>query len=256
MHPHNITNQKKHIEGQHLDAAKPWWFRRTHFSTYKTTSIVLCLVTVCLMADSVLALSWVGEDLHGRPCTGRDQGFGPYDYTDPATRMRDPRHNLAPLKLVEKHHFTGKVEQLIKGEAGYIISDIDYTLRAFPNHHRALYSIIRLYTEPGHKNKPKEKTPPECYLQRAEIFSPKDPTVQILFGIYLHKVGKNKDALKHYHKVLELNPNSAEGHYNLGLLLLKMKRYDEARTHAQEAYKLGYPLQGLRQKLTKLGHWP
>lgn len=47
---------------------------------------------------------------------------------------------------------------------------------------------------------------------------------------------------------------SAEIQYFLGLALLKLKDFDNAKLHAKRAYELGYPLPGLRRKLAAAGH--
>jgi hypothetical protein len=54
---------------------------------------------------------------------------------------------------------------------------------------------------------------------------------------------------------VELMPDSAEAHYNLGLLYVRSGEYAEARTHAGRAYALGYPLPGLRDQLDRAGQW-
>ena len=47
---------------------------------------------------------------------------------------------------------------------------------------------------------------------------------------------------------------SAELHYFLGLVLVDLKNYPEARVSAVRAYALGYPLPGLREKLARAGY--
>jgi len=47
---------------------------------------------------------------------------------------------------------------------------------------------------------------------------------------------------------------SADIQYFLGLVLVDLKDYAEARERAIKAYKLGYPLGGLRDKLAKAGY--
>ncbi len=46
---------------------------------------------------------------------------------------------------------------------------------------------------------------------------------------------------------------SAELTYNLGLVLFELGEVDDAETYAVQAYELGYPLPGLRNKLRKVG---
>lgn len=50
-----------------------------------------------------------------------------------------------------------------------------------------------------------------------------------------------------------LNGQSAEIHYNLGLISLELGEIDAAVKYAESAYSLGYPLPGLRAKLKGLG---
>lgn len=53
----------------------------------------------------------------------------------------------------------------------------------------------------------------------------------------------------------QANGNSAEIHYNLGLILLKLSQPQLAVEHAKKAYAGGYPLPGLRNKLQRAGVW-
>lgn len=46
---------------------------------------------------------------------------------------------------------------------------------------------------------------------------------------------------------------SAEINYNLGLVSIELGELDQAVKYAEAAYELGFPLQGLRTKLEKLG---
>lgn len=47
---------------------------------------------------------------------------------------------------------------------------------------------------------------------------------------------------------------SAEIHYLLGLTYLDLKSYEPARAHARDAYRLGYPLPALRDRLRQAGY--
>lgn len=48
---------------------------------------------------------------------------------------------------------------------------------------------------------------------------------------------------------------SSEVHYNLGLVLIKMDRAEEAVRYAKLAYDKGYPLPGLMFQLERRGYW-
>ena len=70
------------------------------------------------------------------PCGELGNSFGPFDYRTVPEQ---------PKRLVEGAHFTPVVESLIRGNtASGPGGDIDYTLRAMPNHHRALLATVRL----------------------------------------------------------------------------------------------------------------
>ena len=175
-------------------------------------------------------------------------GVGPWDYRDP-----EARKNPHKIPIVEKHHFTSKVERLVGGEANVVDlgGDIDYVLRAVPNHHRALYAISRYELERGRLSR-KWRTV-ECYFERAMRFRPDDAVVRMIFGIHLAMRGKHDAAIKAYEQVTMAMPRAPELYYNLGLALLEVGKPREASEAARVAYEGGYPLQGLDRKLKKLG---
>jgi tetratricopeptide (TPR) repeat protein len=184
---------------------------------------------------------------NGSMCGNLKNPYGPFDYTNAA-------HRKEKLPIVEKFHFDLDVQSLRRGARGhYVEDDLDYVLRAFPNHHRALYAMARYQLRAKHR-KPRHYSA-ECYFDRAIRFNPNDGIVYMIFGIYLHKKGKVNEAMKQYTKALKLIPESAELHYNMGLAQLDLNHYKNAELHAIEAYRLGYQLPGLKKKLIELGHW-
>jgi len=80
--------------------------------------------------------------------------------------------------------------------------------------------------------------------------------LRMLFGLYYHKSKHYQDALTQYLKAESMDPESSEIQYNIGLAYYDLKDYDASVRHAQKAYKLGYPLAGLRKKLIAAGKWP
>jgi len=208
------------------------------------------------MASANRAAPWTGQSLDGHACSsfGLTQGFGPYDYTN-------PRHVREHLSVVENAHFTRQVRRLEGGKNSRLaIGDITYTLRAFPNHHQALMSMIRYHTTPGFLDRDlatgrtDRRLPPECWFQRAARFSPEDANVPFLHGLYLHRIERFDQAERKYREAIRMEPDNPEFHYNLGLLLTRVEQYEEARRHARKAYESGYPLPGLRQRLARAGY--
>lgn len=185
-------------------------------------------------------------------CGSLENKNGPHDYTSASGREN--------LPIVESAHFTTEIE-LLKGHnkcgnnGCQLRDDLDYTLRAFPNHHRALLAVIN-YDMAGMDEKlGRMRYTTLCYLERAVAFKSNDPTVRMIFGYYWSQVDEPTKALEEYERALRLAPDSAEVHYNLGLLYTDRGDYELARTHAVRAYQLGFPLPGLRAKLERVGQW-
>lgn len=203
--------------------------------------IISGIAAVIILASTNLhATPFCGEmDLPGQ--------FGPFDYTDSNDRLN--------LPIVETAHFTPDVEKLIKGNTGYLGGDLDYTLRAFPNHHRALAAMGKLIV--------REKTPKangarysaECYFDRAIRFKPNDVVVRMIYGNHLLKAGQPDRAMEQFKVAVSLQPENPNANYNLGLLYVQKKDYEQAKTYAKKAYELGFPLPGLKNKLMAAGKW-
>ena len=184
-----------------------------------------------------------------------DAQYGVHDYNDPKFRTPSGRA-ISTLKTVERRHFTSKVERLISGESTKsILADIDYTLRKFPNHHRALFSLIK-YDKSLNGKLPRGSQDYEqsvqCYFKRALDFRPEDGKTLQLFGMYYHLNGKYEKAIQVYSKANEHLP-SPELHYNMGLAYFHVKKYEKSKEFAQKAYESNYPLMGLRDKLARVG---
>lgn len=174
--------------------------------------------------------------------------YGPFDYLN--------RANLKfELEIVEVAHFKPKMEKLI-GTLYYLSTNFNYTLHAWPNHHRALSALAKLSIR--EKNAVRllgMPYPVECYFERAIRWQPKDSTVRSIYGSYLSKVGRANNAIEQLEIAVKLQADNATAHYNLGLLYFDRSNYDKARFHAERAYELDFPLPGLRNKLIKAGKW-
>jgi len=171
---------------------------------------------------------------------------GPWDY-----RTASPENK----NLVERAHFTRGVESLTRGVSGDLARDIDYTLRVFPNHPRALGSMSKLARRQKVQRPPGSTHSVECWFQRAIHFQPNDTYVRLIYGIELLKDGKREAAVEQLKVAENLSPGDANVHYNLGLAYFDLGDYEKSLEYAHTAYRLGFPLPGLRDKLKRAGKW-
>jgi tetratricopeptide (TPR) repeat protein len=189
-------------------------------------------------------LSLAQTNLCGDPY---DVGTGPWDYRT-ATAER--------IKLVERRHFTPDVQMMRGGgTTRHLAGDIAYTLRIFPNHHKALITMSDWSLKSG-KNPPEGTSySVECWFDRALRFAPNDPMVKVIFGIALMKRGKSREAVEQLEAAQVQVGNDSNVHYNLGLVYFDLKDYEKALASAHKAYAGGFPLPGLRNKLMRAGVW-
>lgn len=188
-------------------------------------------------------------DTNDQYCGDLQNAYGPFDY-------RKGKSDFAPnLRLVERGHFTADVERGIKGSTGTLGQDLDYALRAFPNHVGALNTMQRVALRDRVHTLPGINRPVECYFNRAVRFAPDDAAVYTLYGNYLSALGRSKEALSMFGTAANLDPDNPTVNYNLGLLHFKTKNYPLANKYAQIAYAAGFPLPGLKKLLTDAGQW-
>lgn len=174
--------------------------------------------------------------------------YGPFDYYK-------PKESNA-VHLVESAHFTREVELLRKGNTSADpAGDLRYTLLALPNHPRALQTLVML----GRKertNRPKNMIySVECYFDRALRFRPNDAVVKMIFGNYLATTGRYPDAKAMLESASEKMGGNANYHYNLALVNIALKEWDQAVSNAAIAYSNGFNLPGLKKKLVENGKW-
>ena len=201
------------------------------------------LVLLGLMSHAHAAPAGVSEDPNH--CGPLSNGYGPYDY----------RNQQDKLSIVETHHFTPQVEDLSAGQEGFVGGDLDYTLRAFPNHHRALIATSRLADQL--KEQPARGMPRtyECYFDRAIRFAPDDALVRIIYAHYLNKRSRHTEAVAQLDAAGQYATDNPFTHYNIGLSFFEMREYDKASEQAQIAKSLGFERTDLIDKLKNAGKW-
>jgi tetratricopeptide (TPR) repeat protein len=207
---------------------------RAHRSVVRRALLVFMLAGLAATGHAQ-----VSEELCGSLTTH----YGPFDY----------RTDRQKLGIVEKFHFTPKIEALLGGETGTIEGELDYVLRAFPNHHRALAAVVRLSQRPFAAGR--QPVPTDCYFERALRFRPDDHVVRMLFASHLGRTGRGNDAATQLDYVRSRAGDNALTHYNLGLQYLKIGRTDEALAMARRAAELGMQRTELRDQLRARGKW-
>lgn len=94
-----------------------------------------------------------------------------------------------------------------------------------------------------------------CYFDRAIRFQPDDAQVKMLYANYLQRRGKLREAVAQLDEAGPLAGNSANLHYNIGLVYLDLGEFEKSLNHAHQAYSMGFPLEGLRNRLKRAGKW-
>jgi len=195
----------------------------------------------------LLVYSHSRADINDYVCGSLKNSYGPYDYR---SEWKEKQVDI------ETYHLPPEVVNLVRGKtSAYIGADLDYALRAFPNHPVALMAMARL----GEKEKTAKPVGArynvECYFLRAIRFRNDDENVRVLFASYLSKAGKRTEALNQLNEAAQLGSDNANTIYNMGLIYYDLKEYDKSLSYAQQAYRLGFPLPGLRDKLKRAGKW-
>lgn len=211
---------------------------------YIIASVICITIVGALYPDT--AFSSDDTDLRRCVMPPPENPDSPWDY-----RTRKDRHDI-----VERRHFTPKVENLIHGESTEsIVADIAYTLGMFPNHHRALLSLVRYSERTKQKTFPQVKYSVECYLKRAVSFKEDDLQVRIIYASYLAKQNNKSEAISHLEFIESKDENSQIQNYNLGLIYFELRNYEKSLHYAHLVYTQGFPLPGLKNKLTRAGKW-
>jgi len=212
---------------------------RTTTSSARRLAALLCWAPLLAIPGLVQAQAQ-GCDLTAR------HGAGPFDY----------RYEHQMLPIVELRHFTPKVEALLAGEStSRPAPDIDYTLNKFPNHHRALISLIRLGQKLKTHHVDGMRYSIECFFDRAVYFRADDTIVRVLYSQYLDGAGRQADAIRQLELAATRAGDSGFSHLNIGMGFFDLKQYEKALQQAHEALRLGFSRQDLVDRLKSVGKW-
>lgn len=209
---------------------------------------------VCL----ILAANDVNAQVSAQACGTLKNAFGPFDYRSShhVPNPGDNQPHAEKLDLVERAHFTGVVEMGIRGTTSRLPGgDLDYTLRAIPNHHRALVTVIRLWEKSRLPTPPGFERIAECYFERALRFRPSDDIARMLYASFLIKGSRIPEAKEQLDNVADRTKENALTHYNLGMLYADASLFESAKLQAGHALSLGMERPDLVRRLEAAGHW-
>ena len=171
---------------------------------------------------------------------------GPFDY-----RTATP----GELQLVEHAHFAPSVEALVKPMFRDFGPDLGYTLWAFPNHHRALVTLVRLTDRDKSIQPSGLPYRAECYFERALRFKADDSIVKMIYATFLIHQKRNDDAVAELNSTEPLIKDNPRSHYNIASLYFEASAFEKASKHIKIAMDLGWPQTELKDKLIAQGKW-
>lgn len=183
-------------------------------------------------------------DTPNEACGSLASHYGPFDY----------RKDRDKLPIVENYHFTKKVEGLVGGMSSRTPGgDLEYVLKTFPNHHRALVAVVRWSKLQGTQHPKDLKYSVDCHFERALRFKADDAVVRMLYANWLGDTDRRDEALRQLDQV---EPgDSPLTVYNLGLVYAQLGGHEKALAWAHKAEAMGYMRPALRELLQKSGHW-
>lgn len=153
------------------------------------------------------------------------------------------------LRNLNQNHYRLAAAALERRRYQAAQGDLEFMLRYFPNHPHALAGMAQV----GIGLKRPDLA--DQHFKNAIERYPDHHETYVIYGVFLHRLGRTDAAIAQYKKALEINPNAAFGHYNLGLAYVDTKDYAQANAHAQKAYQLGVNLPGLKRQLEAAKAW-
>jgi tetratricopeptide (TPR) repeat protein len=167
-------------------------------------------------------------------------------YAAKADKMREAKR----LSTVEQYHLEQGDQKFRAGNYGGALAEFTFILGEYPNHPRALLLLAEMCAKWKSSS-----CDVDGMFDNAVDVNPRVAGTYVVRGLYYHRTGRLENAIASYNRALELDPNSLNANYNLGLAYFDQKQYSRANEAAQRAYLNGAPLPGLRNKLQSVGAW-
>lgn len=169
------------------------------------------------------------------------------DYYNPGTSQAD----VEWFKNVHSYHLQPGIMEMRPGRYDAALQHFEFILNAYPNQPEVLNLLSELCVV-------RWKSPTcdaDPWFQKAIAQNPSIARTYLVYGIHQLRKGQPAEAIVTLNRALEMEPDSVNAHYNLGLAYFEVKDYVKANAHAQASYRLGAKVPGLRDKLVKAGHW-
>jgi tetratricopeptide (TPR) repeat protein len=188
-----------------------------------------------------------------------------FDYPSPSREVVTKWKRQIGDAFIHIHHYCaglvyfdrGKLHSEPKEKAYWLNRAKDETRYTYdrtspenPMYARMAVTLARIYNELNRPNKSKE------YIEKAMALHPEYDGSYIYVAMVHRKNGHQSKALEVLKQGNEVvSGKSAAIHYFMGLIYFDNGKYVLAKDHAQQAYRLGYPLPGLKRKLIEVDHW-
>ena len=92
------------------------------------------------------------------------------------------------------------------------------------------------------------------HFERVLELDPENPGTDLDLGNVFAALGKPAQAIQHFERALQLKPEFAEAHYSLAMVLTGQGRLAEAAEHFDQAFRFKPDL--LKPSLTQATRWP
>lgn len=203
-----------------------------------------------------LSVPAFGKGLSPSECGPLANSLGPFDYRKARYMTEKGEFSDRLLRDVEVNHFHPEIEYLMSsGRVAYFGGELDYTLRMYPNHHRALATMVRLGKKMGLTKAKGAKYQVECYFERAIRFLPNDHIVRGLYANFLMEAGRRDEAEFQLDRAAYDAQGIAIAQFNVGLLYMMSGNLDKALRQAHTAQGLGFDISRLQRLLEEKGAW-
>ena len=204
------------------------------------------LLAAALLLAGAGAAAQTGPQACGNPFVNH---YGPWDF-----RLTTPQQRA----IVEAVHFTRGIETLTRPGNTMMhdmAQDVAYTLGVYPNHPRALLTMVRLSQRWKKDPPPGTKLSVECWFDRAVRFRPDDTVARAFYAQFLHQSNRSSEAAAQLDIAVGFAGDNPLSHNNLGLLYVEIGQLDKALRQAHRAQALGFARPELKLALEKAGKW-